>query len=151
MRSTIVYSLLISLALGWAVSAAAQDSHLVLRPGGVNRFRVEIDFGRARLSGILAARESDGEIVGAVVNEFGIKAFDFECRGGRCRLRNVVGPMDRWYVRRTVAADMRRLFCGGGRGRYEFERTDTAAVLRNVRRGISYELSPLAESGENRK
>ncbi len=151
MRSTIVYLLWISLVLCGAVPAAAQDSRVVLRPGEVNRFRVGIDLGRARLSGIMVVGTSGEDVVGAVVNEFGIKAFDFECRRGKCRVRNVAGPMDRWYVRRTIAADMRRLFCGEGRGLYEFESEDGVAVLRNVRRGIRYELSPLAEGGEKEK
>ena len=47
----------------------------------------------------------DASIVGAVVNEFGVKAFDFTYDHGKATLLNVIGPLNKWYIRKTLRKD----------------------------------------------
>ena len=49
---------------------------------------------------------TDGQdIVGTVVNEFGVKAFDFTFDGSKAKICNVVGPLNKWYVKKILRAD----------------------------------------------
>lgn len=45
------------------------------------------------------------DIVGTVMNEFGVKAFDFTFNGKKAKICNVVGPLDKWYIRKVLKAD----------------------------------------------
>ena len=49
---------------------------------------------------------TDGQdIVGTVVNEFGVKAFDFTFDGSKAKICNVVGPLNKWYIKKILRAD----------------------------------------------
>ncbi len=47
----------------------------------------------------------DGSVVGTVVNEMGVKAFDFTYANGKAKVLNVIGPMNKWYIRRVISRD----------------------------------------------
>jgi hypothetical protein len=43
---------------------------------------------------------------GAMVNEFGLKMFDFTCTASKCELINVMAMMNVWYIKKTIARDV---------------------------------------------
>lgn len=47
----------------------------------------------------------DNSIVGTIVNEFGVKAFDFISSNGKTKVLNVMGPLDKWYIRMVLRKD----------------------------------------------
>jgi hypothetical protein len=98
----------------------------------------------AEVTGVLVVKYAREEWRGSLVNEFGVKAFDFVAPGGKCRLRNVAPFLDRWYVRGTIAADFSFL-CGRGTGKgRRMERADNGAfTLTNEKRGIVYSFQPV--------
>lgn len=49
--------------------------------------------------------QADGTVVGTVVNEFGVKAFDVVYDGRRAQILDLVGPLDHWYIRRVLQRD----------------------------------------------
>ena len=49
--------------------------------------------------------EDDGSIVGTVVNEMGVKAFDFTYANGKAKVINVLGPLNKWYIRMVLQKD----------------------------------------------
>ena len=51
-------------------------------------------------------RSNEGNIVGTIVNEFGIKIFDFSYSHNKTRIQNVIAPLDRWHLRRIIRKDM---------------------------------------------
>lgn len=76
---------------------------------------VAVDMRGNRLSGIMIVKKTEKGYLGTLVNEFGIKAFDFEVVAGnkgrlgskkRVKLIDVVGFMDRWYIRRVLRRDI---------------------------------------------
>lgn len=82
---------------------------------GIFENSVVVDMRGDRLSGILMVKKREGGMVGTLVNEFGIKAFDFEYNsavkgrlgsGKRVKLIDVVRFMDRWYIRRVLRRDI---------------------------------------------
>jgi len=49
--------------------------------------------------------DSCNNIVGTVINEMGIKAFDFTHKKGKTKVLNVMGPLNKWYIRRLLKKD----------------------------------------------
>jgi hypothetical protein len=101
------------------------------------------------LTGILIVKHVDGEWRGSLINEFGIKAFDFIAGKQRCRLLNTVSLLNKWYIRRTIESDLSFLFraAQGGeavKGKSLISQAGGAFRLRNERRNVEYFFQPLA-------
>ena len=50
-----------------------------------------------------------GSLVGSVVNEFGVKAFDFIYDKGKTKVLNVIKPLNKWYIRRVLRRDLNNI------------------------------------------
>ena len=84
------------------------------------RYTVAITFKNASFSGICVVKQKDDIIVGTIVNEFGIRAFDFTVSLDRkhVKLLNVMKTLDKCLVRKTIARDLRRLFSSSSTDEY---------------------------------
>jgi len=71
-------------------------------------YSVVIDaHGKQQITGICVISESeDNNIIGTIVNEFGIKAFDFTFNGRKAKLQNVFPPINKWYIRKVLRKDI---------------------------------------------
>ena len=76
------------------------------------RYTVTIAFKNASFSGICVVKNIGTQIAGTIVNEFGIRAFDFTMSQDRRRVKllNVMKPLDKCLIRKAIARDLRRLF-----------------------------------------
>lgn len=76
------------------------------------RYTVAITFKKASFSGICVVKNIGTQIAGTIVNEFGIRAFDFTMSQDRRRVKllTVMKPLDKCLVRKAIAHDLRRLF-----------------------------------------
>lgn len=76
------------------------------------RYTVAITFKNASFSGICVVKNIDAQIAGTIVNEFGIRAFDFTMNRDRrhVKLLNVMKPLDKCLIRKAIARDLKRLF-----------------------------------------
>lgn len=115
----------------------------------VRRYNAYITFPKGSMTGICLLRMDDsGDGVMSVVNEFGIKAFDatYSASSGKVKMLNVVKMLDRWYIRRTVSADLVALFNPDGRlpkHRTVAVDTDGNVTITNKRMNITYQLQPI--------
>ena len=75
-----------------------------------NRYQVSIQVGGNNITGICMLRKSDEGWRGTLINEFGVKAFDFIVTPKKCELLNTIAMMNKWYIRRTIASDLHFLF-----------------------------------------
>ena len=100
-----------------------------------------IELPRGYMSGICMMVNSNDTIRGSLFNEFGISALDFTYLAGkrRVRLHHVVGPLNRWYLKRVVSHDLARLFEAMQRG---------DSTYTNERRNIRYQLTPISNDSE---
>ena len=137
-----------------------------------NTYRVHLWAAGNDLTGICVVKRVGDEWRGSLVNEFGSKAFDFVTTARRGTLLNVFPMMDRWYIRRTIAADLHFLFevdnaeaafarrmersergdtivAVSGRWRMTATPHDSTVTLVNVRRNIVYELRRMAETEDS--
>jgi len=116
----------------------------------LSQYRTLIKVQGAEITGLLLLKYIDGQWRGSLVNEFGVKAFDFSSRQGKYKLQNAVPFLDKWYIRRTLAADLRFLLRTGmgkqtsANGRRLQLSPDGSLLLNNDRRKIAYTLQPIA-------
>jgi len=76
----------------------------------INRYQVNIQVRGNHITGICMLRKSDEGWRGTLINEFGIKAFDFIITSQKSELLNTIAMMNKWYIRRTIAGDLHFLF-----------------------------------------
>lgn len=73
----------------------------------VNEYTVLIDARGHQITGIAAIRFNDDDTaVGTIVNEMGVKAFDFVYDGRKAKLRNVFPPLNKWYIKKVIRKDI---------------------------------------------
>ena len=136
-----------------------------------NTYRVRLRAAGRDLTGICVTKRVGDEWRGSLVNEFGSKAFDFVTTARRGTLLHVFPMMDRWYIRRTVTADLHFLFevdnaeatfarrversergdtivAVSGQWRMTATPHDSTVTLVNTRRNIVYELRRMAETDD---
>lgn len=71
------------------------------------QYGVVIDARGREFTGIfLMAESEEGHVVGAVVNEMGVKAFDFTFDGKKAKVQNLFPPINKWYIRRVLRKDI---------------------------------------------
>lgn len=133
-------------------SAAGPEAFLPAEEGVRAQYTVTIGWKQARITGICIMKSLGGEIVGSLVNEFGIRAFDFryDPRREALKIENTIGFLDRWYIRKGLRSDLRVLFRAANgvlpceRGCRRIDRLDDGSLqLENRRRGLSYRFSPM--------
>ena len=89
--------------------------------------------------------EDDGSVIGTVVNEMGIKAFDFTYANGKAKVINVLGPLNKWYIRMVLRKDFSFILSNidGGQNVVQKKRSMTFTpegdiVVRNDKFNIHY-------------
>jgi len=116
----------------------------------VSKYRVLIKTDQAEISGIMLVKYIANEWRGSLVNEFGVKAFDFVAPQGKCKLQNAISFLNKWYIRKTVEADFAFLFWEATVGKQvkgkKFEQfSEEKFVLKNKKRNIEYSFNYIAE------
>ena len=76
----------------------------------LNRYQVSIQVGGNQITGICMLKKDDNSWRGTLINEFGVKAFDFIVTPKKCELLNTLSLLNKWYIRRTIADDLHFLF-----------------------------------------
>ena len=75
-----------------------------------NSYRVTLKTSENSITGICILKKNGDEWRGTLINEMGARAFDFIVTDEKCELLNVIAMMDKWYIKKTVAADLYYLF-----------------------------------------
>lgn len=145
----------VSLVLLLPLCCAAQTDDSVSQ----RQYNVGIQARGNNISGIaLMEQAADGGIVGTIVNEFGVKVFDFMRTSGKTKLLNVIAPLNKWYIRRILKKDVGIILSSlydttspakiaKGKRIVEQE-TDGRLTLTNQRYKIVYTFSPMIETDE---
>lgn len=126
-------------------SAYSQDLH---------RYNIFITLPKGgSVSGLCILRMDENGGAMSVINEFGIKAFDaiYTASNGKVKLHNVIGPLDKWYIRRVIAKDMSVLFHPDKKlpkHRSVLRKEDGSILLTNKCFKINYHLHPIDHAAE---
>jgi len=95
---------------------------------------------------------SPTEVIGTVINEFGLTAFDFEYNGKKTKLSNLPPFLDKWYIRKVLQGDMSFFFSNLPKQKdvWKISRQITFSPdgeihLINIRFKIKYTFTPIIE------
>lgn len=121
-----------------------------LDTAGVIRFKTSLSYKSLTITGLFICKAiNDSTLAGTLLNEFGIRLFDFTLSGNRARLDNVFKKLDRWYIRRLLEADLQFLFSR--------PKAETACTLNNspvyvesVSRNLHYVYYRTGDAGDER-
>ena len=105
--------------------------HLPVEEGERSRCGIEIDMGRAHLTGQCLMLMEEGVVKVSMVNEFGVSYVDFTYSPTKkkVRLLSVNARLDRWYIRLTLSKDLRSLMENLSRGLPQYSRGSRAYRL----------------------
>lgn len=129
----------------WAQALEVSDSC-------ANKYTVSISFRGVLLTGLCIVRANSNEVVGSVINEFGIKAFDFifSKDNGKTRLQNVIKMMNKWYVKKVISADLSTILRSNNSDKQMKRRTiikdNGILTLNNNKYDISYKFQPINDT-----
>ena len=75
------------------------------------RYSVNIDFAQAGISGVCIMREQSDDVLGAIVNEFGVLAlnFSYDTQRGKVKIIDIIPQLNKWYIRRVLRGDLQRI------------------------------------------
>lgn len=122
------------------------------RDGATQKYTVELSFRKTTVSGLCYVHNSEEEINGSLVNEFGIKFFDFQHKKNKKKtvLKNVIGKLNKWYIKRIVKADINFLLTNDSVPLSARNRTCTIeqgrVTLCNNKYNLTYKFNPLNEA-----
>ena len=85
-------------------------------------YNLRMQFRGHEITGICVINKTnDSNLVGTVINEFGMKAFDFVYSNGKIKLINIISFLDKWYIRKVLKKDLSIIFTYMPKG-IDFER-----------------------------
>lgn len=113
------------------------------------KYSVSIDMDRAHITGICVLRDTGDEVVGSLINEFGIKAFDFvyDKRKDKTKLKNVIKMLNKWYIKKVLCTDLSVLFREKNNSKQLRKRRlsceDAIVELENIKYNITYKFQSI--------
>ena len=99
--------------------------------------------------------EDDSSIVGTVVTEMGIKVFDFRYINGKTKVMNVLGPLNKWYIRMVLRKDFSFILSNIDSGKDVVKKKrsmtftpDGDIIVKNDKYNISYTFTSMKANHE---
>lgn len=121
-----------------------------LLPNGADKakWNLTLNRGNLTLTGICIVKRTESGMVGSVVNEFGIHAFDMVGKGRKLKIKNAMSMMNKWYIRKLLQNDLRILTSTEeiniGKKRI-LETSDNAIRLENKKYNIVYQFERIIQ------
>lgn len=118
-------------------------------------YSFQIDTPKAAITGIMILKESGEDIVGSMVNEFGVSAIDFvyNKRKNSIKLLNVASFLNKWYIKLILKKDLRlaiqllKDIPHKNPGNYTIDKTEDSLTLFNVKRKLKYTFGSMETEG----
>ncbi|MDL2252000.1 hypothetical protein LJC12_04035 [Odoribacter sp. OttesenSCG-928-J03] len=110
-------------------------------------YALSMHFNEAEITGICIVKKQEESIVGSVINEFGIKAFDFryDRKSKKISLLNVISFMDKWYIKKVIKSDWKYLLSYPDVKRHKkrkITREDGILGVENTKYNVKYRFTP---------
>lgn len=132
-----------------AASAQVRVGRSMIAADSSRCYTMQLTFRNAEVSGICLLKECNGGLTGALMNEFGIKAFDFTYHKGKVKLAHVMSMMNKWYIRYTLRKDLACLLAATApqqTKRHEVRLGDDGSLwLENKSHHITYYFKPIEQ------
>ena len=121
------------------------------------RYAYELSMERRHIIGIMITKDEGNNIVGTLVNEFGVSALSFvyDKKKNKMKLQDVMSMLNKWYIKRTLKNDLtyciQILFDLPHKKKKGYEVTSSILELSivNNKRKLTYNFKPLSLEIEN--
>lgn len=120
------------------------------------RYAFEISLQRGHITGMLVTRTVNDEIIGTMVNEFGVTALSFvyNVRKNKIKLIDVLPMLNKWYIKQVLKNDLK--YCVDilytlpvkKKKNYVVEKTEECVSVTNTKRKITYTFRAVEPLGE---
>ena len=149
-QSTIRFFASVSLLCLVAIaSAQVRIGQSMIAADSSRCYTMQLTFRDTEVRGICLLKELNGGLTGSLMNEFGIKAFDFTYHKGEVKLAHVMSMMNKWYIRNTLRNDLTCLLAATASKqtkRYEVRLSNDGSMwLENKRYHITYYFKPIKQ------
>ncbi len=142
------FLLLINILLFTLAPLSAQSGESAQSDSLCKEYNLRIFVRSQQITGICVMESREEGLVGTVINEMGVKVFDFTFERGKCKILNVIGPANRWFIRRALSKDFNFILAHifnnqeikTGRRKMWFEEGD---ICFSGRHKIEYRFTPL--------
>ena len=71
-----------------------------------NSYRVVLKTPKNSITGLFILKKKDDQWLGSLINEMSAKAFDIVVTDRKCEFISVISMLDKWYIKKTIAADL---------------------------------------------
>ena len=103
----LLFSLLAPISCLLAPASCLQPPVSCLQSPASREYQLSMNVRGGEMTGLCLMEVcAPDSVVGTVINEFGVKIFDFTYAQGKAKVLNVMEPIDKWYIRRVLRADM---------------------------------------------
>ena len=120
---------------------SAQECSFPQANGQKRNYSVGISYKGMGVQGIMVVKRYETGYRCSLINEFGIKAFDFEydAAKGRAKVSNTIQFLDKWYIRRVIKRDLKRIFKNAD----SIKMQDSVMDLSHLKLTIDYKIKTL--------
>ena len=135
----------------FAYTAQATEVSVDSITESTQHFSFQLTTPKATLSGILITRQTGDEIIGSMINEFGISAIDFSYnkKNDKIKLLSVVSFLNKWYIKMVLRKDLKvclhqlyNIPLKKTKG-YIIEKGNNDITINNQKHHLTYSFSPL--------
>lgn len=101
--SLLFLSLFCAISICTAQESISEDNYLLTR-----RYAYELSMDKGHITGIMITKDEGNNIVGTLVNEFGVSALSFvyDKKKNKMKLQDVMSMLNKWYIKRTLKNDL---------------------------------------------
>lgn len=71
-----------------------------------HEYNISINIKDSDITGLCIMNIDNDEIVGTIINEFGVKFFDFKYTKGKVKIVNAFKRINKWYIKRVLSKDL---------------------------------------------
>lgn len=120
-------------------------------------YAFEFSTNKAALTGVAVMREQGDSILGCMVNEFGVSAIDFIYvkSKDKVRLENLIGFLDKWYIKPTIKGDIRQCVSAlyglpvKKDKNHALHINGDTVIIDNTKRNLTYRFLPIPISNDD--
>ena len=135
---------------------AAPETDPQTNASGNRKMAFRIEMQKGYVSGIMICAETEDNINGSMVNEFGISAIDFSYskKKEKVKLINVGSFLNKWYIKQMLKNDinfaLHILYAMPYKKKHHYEVTHDGenVTIFNTKRKIKYTFSPLQNKSD---
>jgi hypothetical protein len=68
----------------------------------IQRYRTIIKKDNLKLTGILLIKKKENILIGSLINEFGLRVFNFTLKKSKAHITTSISQLDKWYIKRSM-------------------------------------------------